>query len=106
MHGRRSDHAREEQIEAIVDLIDDDQAHMDMGSMADVQLEVVDDDIVVSLPEWHYSVTYYKPDKSPQLLARRILSKDDPRAPMTGAEFLAAAWQLANDKARELGWIV
>jgi len=79
VHGRRSDHAREEQIEAIVDLIDDDQAHMDMGSMADVQLEVVDDDIVVSLPEWHYSVTYY---------------------------FLAAAWQLANDKARELGWIV
>jgi len=25
---------------------------------------------------------------------------------MTVAEFLAKAWRLANDKARELGWIV
>jgi len=25
---------------------------------------------------------------------------------MTGAEFLAKAWRVANDKARELGWIV
>jgi hypothetical protein len=25
---------------------------------------------------------------------------------MTSAEFLAGAWNLANDKARELGWIV
>jgi len=25
---------------------------------------------------------------------------------MTAAEFLAQAWRLANDKARELGWIV
>ena len=27
------------------------------------------------------------------------------RAPMTQAEFLARAWRVANDKARELGWI-
>lgn len=26
--------------------------------------------------------------------------------PMTQAEFHARAWKLANDKARELGWIV
>jgi len=25
---------------------------------------------------------------------------------MTSAEFLAKAWKVANDKARELGWIV
>jgi hypothetical protein len=51
-------------------------------------------------------VTYYKPAKSPQLLAKRFPAKDDPHAPMTHAEFLARAWKAANDKARELGWIV
>jgi hypothetical protein len=29
-----------------------------------------------------------------------------PRIPMTGGEFLAQAWKLANNKARELGWII
>ena len=53
-----------------------------------------------------YSVTYYKPDTCPQLLARGIPNKNDLRIPMTAAEFLAKAWRLANDKARELGWIV
>jgi hypothetical protein len=50
-------------------------------------------------------MTYYKPDKSSQLLAKRITEKYDPRTPMTVSEFLAKAWKLANDKARELGWI-
>jgi len=43
---------------------------------------------------------------SPQLLAKNIPERDDPRAPMTLSEFLAEAWKLANDKARERGWIV
>jgi len=30
----------------------------------------------------------------------------DQKGPITQAEFLARAWKLANDKARELGWIV
>jgi hypothetical protein len=29
--------------------------------------------IVVSLPESQLSVTYYKPDKSPRLLAKRMM---------------------------------
>jgi hypothetical protein len=40
------------------------------------------------------------------LLAKDIVNKNDPRIQMTAAEFLAKAWKLANDKARELGWIV
>jgi hypothetical protein len=48
-------------------------------------------------------VTYYKPEGSPQLLAKNITDRDDLRLPMTAAEFLAQAWRLANDKARELG---
>ena len=31
---------------------------------------------------------------------------EDHDAPMTQAEFHGRAWRLANDKARELGWIV
>jgi hypothetical protein len=31
---------------------------------------------------------------------------DDRRIEMRKSEFLAKAWKLANDKARELGWIV
>jgi hypothetical protein len=32
-------------------------------------------------------------------------NKNDPRVTMTASEFLAKAWQLANERARELGWI-
>jgi hypothetical protein len=72
----------------------------------DLLVEVVDDEIIITMPGSHYSVTYYKPEKSPQLLARRISDTDDRPVAMTLSEFLARAWRLANDKARELGWIV
>ena len=68
--------------------------------------QVRDDEIVVTLPGTTYTVTYYKPDRSPRLLARLISDKDDKRVALTLSEFLARAWQAANDKARELGWIV
>ena len=71
-----------------------------------LRIEVVDDEIVVNLPESQLSVTYCKSDKSPGLQAKRMTEKYDPRTPMTMSEFLARAWKLANDKARELGWIV
>jgi hypothetical protein len=36
-----------------------------------------------------------------------MVSKNDQRFPrMTASQFLREAWNLANDKARELGWIV
>ena len=67
-----------------------------------LHVEVVGDEIVVSLPESQYSVTYYK--ASPQLRAKHITKKYDPHVPMTVSEFVARAWKLANDKARELRW--
>jgi hypothetical protein len=82
---------------------------------SDLRVEMIGDEILVTLPQSHYAVTYYKPKNSNQLLAKRINSnqllakrisdKDDPRIPMTGAEFLAKAWKLANNKAGEVGWI-
>jgi hypothetical protein len=76
--------------------------------MSDPELyvEVSGADITVTLPGTTYTVTYYKPAKSPQLLAKRISDRDDPGVPMTVSQFLAKAWRLANNKARELGWIV
>ena len=70
-----------------------------------LRIDVVDDEIVVSLPGTLYSVTYYKPDRSPQLLARNIPHADDYRTPVKLSDFLARAWQAANATARELGWI-
>ena len=49
---------------------------------------------------------YHKLASSPQLLARNFPRKEDRRVSMTLADFLTAAYKLANDKARELGWIV
>jgi hypothetical protein len=73
---------------------------------SELRVQVIDDEIVVTRPGSYYSVTYYKPEGCPGLLAKRIADKDDLRISMTAAEFLAQAWKLANDKARELGWIV
>jgi hypothetical protein len=72
----------------------------------ELRVSVVDDEIIVTWPGSIYSVTYYKPENSPQLLAKRIADHDDLRFSMTAAEFLAEAWRLANVKALELGWIV
>jgi hypothetical protein len=71
-----------------------------------VRVQVVDDELIVTLPGSFYSVTYYKLPRSRQLLAKRFPMKDDPRVAMTVSEFLIRAWRAANDKAREIGWIV
>ena len=67
---------------------------------------VAGNDIVVTLQGRSYAVTYFKRGGAPGLFAKDIVHKDDPRIPMTSAEFLAGAWKLANDKARQLGRIV
>jgi hypothetical protein len=77
-----------------------------MTAKRDLRIEVRSDQIVVSLPRSLYRVTYPKPPNSLQLLAENIPDKEDRYAPMKLADFLAKAAKLANDKARELGWIV
>ena len=69
-------------------------------------VEVRDDEIIVTMPGTSYAVTYCKPANSSQLLARRIAESDDKRTSMSLSEFLTLAWKLANERARELGWIV
>lgn len=74
------------------------------NAKSELRVQVVDDEIIVTLPGSHYSVAYYKPARSPQLVAKYISDRDDSRVVMRLSEFLARAWRLANDKARELGW--
>jgi hypothetical protein len=73
---------------------------------AQMRVQVVDDEIVVTVPGFRYSATYYKPYDARQLVARNVPISDDLRTTMTRSEFLLGAKKLANEKARELGWIV
>jgi hypothetical protein len=70
-------------------------------------VEVSGNEILVTLPGSRYSVIYFKRRGSSGLLAKDMVSKNDRRFPrMTASQFLRQAWKLANEKARELRWIV
>ena len=73
------------------------QGTFSSGQSDHVTVVVQDDDIVVSMTG--FCAVYYKPNNQPQLILRRRTETDD-------HELIARAWQAANDKARELGWIV
>jgi hypothetical protein len=45
-----------------------------MSTVSKLRVRVVDDEIIVTLP---YSVIYYRPENSPQLLAKAIPDTDD-----------------------------
>ena len=77
-----------------------------MRGLTGIHLDVRGGDIIVDLPGTRYTVTYHKPVVSLQLLAAYPPGQNDSRTELTQAEFLARAWRLANEKARELDWIV
>ena len=56
-------------------------------------------EIIIYSPEAGFCAVYTKLADQRQLILRRRTQTDD-------YELLARAWKLANDKARELGWIV
>ena len=70
--------------------------------MTELDLEVHFGKITISLPGSSYSVTYYKPKQSPQLLAKSIVGDDDPRVAMNHSEFLVAAWRLPTTRRASL----
>ena len=79
---------------------------MESNSGPDLRVLVVldGDTIVVTMPGTSYSVTYRKLHDSPLLVASGM--RDDPDSPINKFTFRARAWIAANDKERELGWIV
>jgi hypothetical protein len=68
-----------------------------------LRIEVEDDGIIVTLPGTSLRVMYRK-TKYSQFCTVDFQGDKDAGVPL--ADFLARAWPLANDKARELGWIV
>jgi hypothetical protein len=74
--------------------------------MADpvLRVEMQDTEFVITMPGTSYQVTFRKLADGPGFSASHNI-RDDWDAPITRSEFLARAWRIANDKARELGWI-
>jgi hypothetical protein len=73
----------------------------------ELSVEVTGNEILITLPGSRYSVIYFKRRGSSGLLAKDMVSKNDQRFPrMTASQFLRTAWKLANERARQLGWIV
>jgi len=62
-----------------------------------LSVELRGTEIIVRKADFY--AVYYKPTNRPQLILRYRSETND-------HELLARVWQAANDKARELGWIV
>jgi hypothetical protein len=78
---------------------EDRMTHSDL-----VKVEVQGADISVAMRGTCFRVKYRK-QEAPWLIAQEY-GPDDPGATITLSEFRALAWAAANDKARELGWLV
>jgi hypothetical protein len=63
----------------------------------ELDCQIQGNEIIVSMPDTGWSVTFYKSANSPEKERGGVMGE---------ADFFARAWNLANDKARELGWIV
>jgi hypothetical protein len=74
------------------------------GNVLSVAVVLESDTIVVTMPGTHYSINYRKLHDTPSLAASD--ERDDPDSQISKHAFRAQAWIAANDKARELGWIV
>jgi hypothetical protein len=72
----------------------------------DLHVEIQGEEMAISLPGTGFEVVYHKPADKPGLMATSRSGRWEKGTPMTQAEFYARAWKAANDKARELGWIV
>ena len=71
----------------------------------DLYVKVDGGEFTVMLPGTKYAVTYYKPANSRQLHGKNFPDEVDRRSPISQAAFVGKAWKIANDKARELGWV-
>ena len=71
-------------------------------SMPSLHVEVRDDEIIVTQSGSKFKAVYHSvhqmPKDQPQLIVKGT--------PHGNYDFLSQAWQAANDRARELGWIV
>lgn len=69
-----------------------------------LRVDVVSDTLIITFPGTTFRVLYRKLSHEPGLMAFDM--QGDREASISMAHFLSRAWQVANNKARELGWIV
>ena len=69
---------------------------------ADLSVQLVKRDIIVTMPETGYSVVYRKDGKSPLLFAVEGIDRTDIPSRV---QFWARAWKAAHQKARAAGWL-
>jgi len=74
-----------------------------MSTTLQFRVEAADEDVVVTLDGTNCMVRYCKADNHAGL--KLFHARGDERAPIHDIHFLARAWQLANTKAKELGWV-
>ena len=73
-------------------------------SAGEIKVEIEGDVIVASLPGTSYRVLFFlSPDKRTLIQAEQL--SVNKKVPMYHEEFEAMAWEAANAKARELGWL-
>ena len=76
--------------------------------MANGPLSVTMEDtsIVVSMPGTAFSASFFRPTDEPRLIQSPVMSVEKEAPSDKRRAFEVLAWEAANLKARELGWIV
>jgi hypothetical protein len=69
-----------------------------------LHINVIDDEIVVTMPGTRYSVTYYRSEDQHHLRVKNYAVQVGQRAKMAQAEFLGKAWRVAKAMACHVGW--
>ena len=77
-----------------------------LDRMQQLRVEARDRDIVVTMPGTSFRGGYRRPDRGRLVVGLDYFQNGQKGPIITRAEFIAQALKLANDKARELGWIV
>jgi hypothetical protein len=69
-----------------------------------ISVELLGERLVVTMGDTAYRAVFYKHPNEPRIVEANGLAVDK-EAPMYHAEFEDLAWEAANAKARDLGWI-
>ena len=69
------------------------------GRSRELHIHVYKGEIVVTQPEHSFCAVYAKPARMPELVLKH-------RAQTTDVDLMIRALEAANNKARELGWII
>jgi hypothetical protein len=73
--------------------------------MQQLHVELRDQDLLVTMPGTSLRVVYRKPSRD-RLVPRIDYFQREQKGPITRLQFLVRARKVADDKARDLGWIV